>query len=189
MTDEFIFDTSYGMMELPKSGFKCSGFGLVDLVDRRKDLIGLEIGCDVGDTSFHLLNTLKKLTLHSIDPYTDYIDWNGNDLVSRHDTLDVATKRLSTFGERFILHRKTSDDAVEDFHDDQFDFIFIDGLHTYDQLSKDCENYYSKLKTGGIFSGHDFTAIAGVNRAATEFANKIGKKISLTDVDVWYWVK
>ena len=70
MTDEFIFDTSYGMMELPKSGFKCSGHGLVGLVDRGKDLIGLEIGCDVGDTSLHLLNSLNFLQFK--DSYSVY---------------------------------------------------------------------------------------------------------------------
>jgi hypothetical protein len=62
-------------------------------------------------------------------------------------------------------------------------------LHTYEQLSKDCLNYYSKVKDNGIFSGHDFQTISGVNKAATEFAEKCKKGILLTECDVWYWYK
>jgi len=96
---------------------------------------------------------------------------------------------LAGYSNRFTLVRRTSDDAVELFKDDTFDIIFIDGLHTYEQLIKDCVNYYSKLKFGGIFAGHDFSAIEGVNRAAKEFASKVNKDILLTEKDVWYWIK
>jgi predicted methyltransferase len=54
---------------------------------------------------------------------------------------------------------------------------------------KDCENFYSKLKPGGVFAGHDYRAIEGVRKAADEFAAKVNAKISETDIDVWYWVK
>jgi hypothetical protein len=45
------------------------------------------------------------------------------------------------------------------------------------------------LKFGGIFAGHDFAAIEGVNRAAKEFASTVKKDILLTEKDVWYWIK
>ena len=83
----------------------------------------------------------------------------------------------------------TSDSAAQIFKDEEFDIIFIDGLHTYEQLSKDCENYYSKVKPGGIFSGHDYNSIEGVRRAVDEFSSKLGKKIEITENDVWYWYK
>ena len=59
----------------------------------------------------------------------------------------------------------------------------------YNQLSKDCANYYPKLKEGGIFAGHDYNAIAGVRQAADEFAAKVGREIHITECDVWYWIK
>ena len=71
----------------------------------------------------------------------------------------------------------------------QFDFIFIDGLHTYEQLTKDCHNYYSKVKTGGIFSGHDYQTIPGVNKAVCEFAPTKTDNVLTTECDVWYWYK
>ena len=51
-------------------------------------------------------------------------------------------------------HRMTSDDfflANNDF----FDLIFIDGLHTYDQVKKDILNSLNILKDGGIILIHD----------------------------------
>jgi predicted O-methyltransferase YrrM len=44
------------------------------------------------------------------------------------------------------------DDVVDKVLDNFFDVVFIDGLHTYEQLTKDCANYYSKLKEGGVFA-------------------------------------
>ena len=70
------------------------------------------------------------------------------------------------------------------------DFIFIDGLHTHDQVKKDLENFYPKLKKDGLFSGHDFFNIQEVREAVREFAiRKNLKTIQSTDFDVWYWWK
>jgi len=168
-----------------------SGRGIYDLVPHDKEIVGLEIGVDIGDTADFMLDNLPMLTLHGIDPYLGYLDWNGSDLdqSQRNWCEKVATDVLSQYGERYILHKQLSDDAAAEFQDESFDYIFIDGLHTYEQVLKDCENFYSKLKPGGVFAGHDYRAIEGVRKAADEFAAKVNAKISETDIDVWYWVK
>ena len=169
--------------------FKCSGFGLGELVKKMQNPIVLEIGSDVGDTANFLLDSNPTLNLTSVDPYSNYLDWNGRMLDERDDMCKKMNDRMKPYSDRFTHIRKTSDDATEMFEDEQFDVVFIDGLHTYEQLSKDCENYYSKVKEGGVFAGHDFTAIEGVNRAVKEFAEKHGKEILTTECDVWYWIK
>ena len=50
--------------------------------------------------------------------------------------------------------RKTSDDFFE-VNDEMFDIIFIDGLHTYDQVKKDILNSVDCLKENGIILVHD----------------------------------
>lgn len=188
MSDVIVFNTetqSFGQTNF----FKCSGYGLGSLISNMSNPKGLEIGCDIGDTSNFLLDSNPTLNLTSIDPYVNYVDWNGANLNEREIVFNRMSERLKGYSNRFTLIRKYSDDAVDLFEDEQFDFIFIDGLHTYEQLSKDCLNYYSKLKPGGIFSGHDFTAIPGVNKAVKEFAEKVSKKILSTECDVWYWYK
>lgn len=189
MSEYLIINTEQQSMIQTTPTFKCSGFGLVELLKDKGKIVGLEIGCDVGDTAHFLLSSLPELTLHSVDPYQNYVDWNGNNLTNREEILQRATNRLSPFENRYTLYRKTSDDAVNDFEDGQFDFIFIDGLHTYNQLTKDCKNYYSKVKDGCLFSGHDYTVIAEVNKAVKEFAAEKQKEISTCECDVWYWYK
>ena len=169
--------------------YTCSGVGLPSLLNKKDNLIGLEIGCSEATTSFYLLDNLPNLTLHAIDPYLNYMDWNGRFLDDREELYQKVIKKMEKFGDRFVLHRKLSDEIVSNFKDEYFDLIFIDGLHTYDQVKRDCENYYSKAKIGSIFSGHDYNVIAEVNKAVNEFASAHNKQISNTNNDVWYWVK
>lgn len=189
MSDTITINTEYEAFGRPATEIKCSGYGLRDLVKDKESIVGLEIGCDIGDTSHFMLSSLPQLTLHVVDPYMTYVDWNGRNLDNRNEVFDTAMQRLLPFGDRFNFYKKTSDEAVGLLNDNYFDYIFIDGLHTYEQLTIDCANYYSKVKDGGIFAGHDFTVIPGVNKAVKEFAAKMGKEILTTECDVWYWVK
>lgn len=169
---------------------KCSGYGLVDLLKDQEKLVGLEIGCAEGNTSKFLLESLPDLTLFGVDPYVDYMDWNGNDLKNLNNTHQQLMEKINPYKDRHKLFREYSDAAHVNFDDNSLDFVFIDGLHTYDQVKKDCENYYSKVKSGGLFAGHDYYAIEEVRCAVKEFAIKQGMdKIYSTDFDVWYWRK
>ena len=191
MSEYITFNTETQAFSAPPTtpSFKCSGYGLGELIKDMKSPVGLEIGCDIGDTAVFLLESNPTLFLNSIDPYENYMDWNGRMLNDREEWLTKMTERTNKFPGRFKLHRMTSDAAVDSFEDESFDFIFIDGLHTYEQLTIDCANYYPKLKPGGIFAGHDYTVIPGVNKAANEFAAKINKQILTTECDVWYYYK
>ncbi len=168
-----------------------SGIGIYDLVPHDKEIVGLEIGVDMGVTADFMLDNLPMLTLHGIDPYLEYLDWNGSYLNQPHRNWceTIAINMLSQYEDRYILHKQLSDDAAATFQDDSFDYIFIDGLHTYEQVLKDCKNFYGKLKPGGVFAGHDYRTIEGVRKAVDEFAAKVGAAISETDNDVWYWIK
>lgn len=169
-----------------------SGRELVPILKKINAKMGIEIGVDEGLTSRYFLSQLPELKLFGVDPYAEYIDWNGNYLNQdgRNNTFDLANSRLSKFGERYVLYRVTSDDAVDKFFDNAYDFIFIDGLHEYKQLLKDCANYFPKIRKGGVFAGHDYTAISGVKKAVDEFAKEVGATpIHLREKDVWYWIK
>ena len=188
MSDIIKFDTvtqAFGV----ESVFKCSGYGLGAMVATMQNPKVIEIGCDIGDTTQFLLDSNPSLELVGIDPYENYVDWNGNNLNEREQVYNRFVERLKGYVNRFSLYRKYSDDIHQILGDESFDLIFIDGLHEYNQLTKDCANYYPKLKEGGIFAGHDYNAIAGVRQAADEFAAKVGREIHITECDVWYWIK
>jgi predicted O-methyltransferase YrrM len=69
----------------------------------------------------------------------------------------------------------TSDEAVTQFDDLSIDFIYIDGCHTYEAVKKDLQNYYPKIKHGGIISGHDYggPTTPGTTKAVNEFFKTI----------------
>jgi len=50
--------------------------------------------------------------------------------------------------------RKTSDDFFKE-NNDKFDIVFIDGLHTYEQVKKDILNSVNFLNVNGIILVHD----------------------------------
>jgi hypothetical protein len=168
---------------------KCPGYGLVELLSDKGKILGVEIGCDKAVTTEFLVRSLPELELHSIDPYCEYVDWNGVPVHENTDAYNLSVAKMEPYKDRFTLHRKLSSECVSNFEDGSLDFIFIDGIHTYDGVKEDCLNYYSKVKPGGLFAGHDFSVIPAVNRAVKEFASSVNKEIFTTDVDVWYWYK
>ena len=168
---------------------KFSGYGLIELLKDVPNPLGIEIGCSEGNTCEPLLKAIPNARLVSIDPYLDYVDWNGRFLGENEALFQQTTKRMEPYASRFQLVRDISDNVAKILKDNSFDFIFIDGLHTYEQVLLDCQNFYSKIKEGGVFAGHDYYAIEGVRKAVDEFAASVNKEILKTEVDVWYWIK
>jgi predicted O-methyltransferase YrrM len=165
------------------------GEDIPNLIKHIKNPVGIEIGTAEGYTTTYLLKEIEDLTLIGIDPYADYLDWNGNFISNSELGYQQLLDKTADFGDRYNHIRLSSDEAVELIEDNSLDFIFIDGLHTYEQVLKDCKNYYPKLKAGGIFIGHDYNAIEDVNKAVTEFANTVGKPVATANQDLWYWAK
>lgn len=190
MNDVFRYDTRNSSISyMNAKQYNCSGEGIIELIKDIKNPVGIEIGSDVGETASYLLKTRQDLFLYCVDPYVTYIDWNNNNLNDREDVLKKFIDTMKPYENRYKLLRMKSDDAVDQFLNESVDFVFIDGLHEYEQTLKDCQNYWSKLKTGGLFSGHDYQTIPGVNRSVSEFAQSINKQVLTTTNDVWYYFK
>jgi predicted O-methyltransferase YrrM len=70
----------------------------------------------------------------------------------------------------------------------QYDFIFIDGDHSYEQCRKDIVNYLRFVKPGGILSGHNYhkdpnSAHPGVHKSVDEI---FGDKVKFVEDFTWY---
>ena len=155
------------------------------------NLVCLEIGVERGGSAYNILKNCDVKMMYLLDPYLPYTDYSTNHLCDAECQIQnkfICSELLREFN-NFQFVEKKSDDALSMFQDETFDYIFIDGLHTYEQCIMDVENYYSKLKPGGLFSGHDFNYSEGVNRAINEFSKKIGKEVLNCKNDVWYWYK
>jgi hypothetical protein len=170
-----------------------SAHGLVPFVKKlnKNKIVGLEIGVASGWNMHHFLENIPQLDLTGIDPYLPFNDWNEQE--HTHELLQTqyqaALKNISQFKNRARIVKGKSEDLYNTYRDNHFDYIFIDGGHTYESVLSDCNNYYSKVKSGGIFSGHD-AILPDVKRALEDFRkDKALPPIWYVKEYVWFWIK
>ena len=129
--------------------------GLQDLINNipNKGTM-IEIGTFTGESTVIFGDHFKKVI--GIDPMLQ--DYDVQDPTSKfnfNEVLDMFNDRTKDY-KNISLVQKTSDDAVLDFTDESFDFIYIDGIHQYENVKQDIINYLPKVKKGGVIGGHDY---------------------------------
>lgn len=121
-------------------------------------LVGVEIGVWRGENALSILQNVDIYLLYLIDPYEDYFEYNKNEIGSFQDmeaNKKHAEKLLEPYQDKIIWIRKRAEDAV-DYIPDDVDFVYIDGNHKPEYVRSDVEDYYPKVREGGILAGHDF---------------------------------
>ncbi len=128
-----------------------------------------EIGTFRGDFSQAILDNAEPECLHLIDPW-DYqekenyqVDESNVSKEEHEENFDHVRQifKKEIAAGRIVLHRKMSVDAAKDFPDRTFDWIYVDGDHTYDAVSADLETFAPKVKQGGLILGHDYANYPG----------------------------
>jgi len=153
----------------------------------RNDLLCAEVGVFKGENAEMMLKhmTIKKLYL--IDQYV----FDDNYKLSYTDDMvpikTEALDRLSKFEEKIEWIFKDSLNAAT-FIPDELDFIYIDANHTYPYVKADIENFWPKVKKGGVLGGHDYCKLSGkvgVKTAVNEFAKNNNLKLHIGGTDWW----
>lgn len=153
----------------------------------------LEIGCFLGKSTHYLCELIassnKKINLYVMDLFVAQpIECESINISPGEDLLPLFTKNLQQYIDKINIIKGDSLKEYERFTEGFFNFIFIDGNHEYESVKLDLNNYYPKLKTGGIFAGHDYTENCGVPIAVNEFAEKNKKNILTIDTS-WLLIK
>lgn len=120
-----------------------------------KKLIGAEIGVLHGETAYRLLRERPLLTHIMIDPWTRY----GNDEIIDTENItayEYTKKRVEFAGERAIIKREFSHEAVQEVEDKSLDYVFIDGDNQRDQYLFDISAWIGKIKPGGWIGGANY---------------------------------
>lgn len=143
---------------------------LIKELGDNSDKTMIEIGSFVGESTVLFAKSFKKVI--AIDPFMEGYD--ESDPTSHSFDFDNV---YQTYLDRVTIHSNietivdTSDNAVKDLSGKEFDFIYIDGIHTYEQVKKDIENYLPLVKKGGVIGGHDYVNgghLVGVYNAVNE---------------------
>ena len=153
--------------------------GLVDLCDfvsqalnrPTYELTICEIGSYSGESTSIFASRFKHVL--AIDPWMD--DYDPDDAACHHlpfsEVEKVFDQRMSFYPNVTKL-KATSDDAIAQIIGARFDIVYIDGLHTYEQVKIDIANYAPL--TNFIVAGHDYnkTDWPGVYQAVNESFNQ-----------------
>jgi hypothetical protein len=144
-----------------------------------KGAVAAEIGVAQGDFATVMLEKCAPGKLHLIDPWGGYE--SAGDDIKRAGFLAAAVGERG-HGAAFPPHRTTAEDDLKfqdvqdrfrgdarlQFHrtfsyhaaptlpDKHFDFVYLDGDHTYEYVLRDLFDYAAKIKDDGLILGHDY---------------------------------
>jgi predicted O-methyltransferase YrrM len=148
--------------------------GLLDLIKELGDnseKTMIEIGSFVGESTVLFAKSFKKVI--AVDPFL--ADYDPADPTSYSFEFKNVKE---TYLDRTSDHQNidtivsTSDAAVDYLKGPKYDFIYLDGLHTYEGVKTDIINYLPLVKEGGVIGGHDYTDqhehLVGVYKAVNE---------------------
>jgi predicted O-methyltransferase YrrM len=138
---------------------------------RQTPLTVVEIGSWKGRSTITLASALEARgeggVVFAIDPHTGSVEhhrrWGAVDTFAEFKA-NIERAGVSSFVEPL---RMTSHDAVERFSDGSVDVLFIDGSHEYEDVLRDCDDWFVKLAPGALVGFND-TSWPGVYRVMRE---------------------
>lgn len=155
---------------------------------------GVEVGCAYGHNASTILGQWKGKRLFMVDP------WERQPAeVYREKTDDVPYDvwhsdccKLAERDPRAIITRKYSVDAAKEFKDGSLDWVFVDGNHSYAAVLADLDAWWTKVKSGGMFAGHDFyddreqPHFCEVQSAVTRWMTEHKQPFTVTPCTSWW---
>ena len=158
--------------------------GLQDLINNipNKGTM-IEIGTFTGESTVIFGDHFENVI--GIDPMLqDYDEQDPTSKFNFNEVLEMFNERTKSY-DNISLIQKTSDDALKQLTGKTFDFIYIDGIHQYENVKRDIINYLPMVKKGGVIGGHDYGGPwTGVKQAVDEMFGEPDKVFQDTS-----WIK
>lgn len=137
-----------------------------------KNVVCAEIGVEYGIYSQKILDIVKPKKLYLIE-------------INKTHCLKLQNKFAKSIKDGVVeIINKDSNEAYNLFNDNLFDFIYIDGSHTYEDCKSDLENFYKKVKVDGLIILNDYIIYSwmgsqfyGVMQATNEFCHRYNYEI------------
>lgn len=154
-----------------------------------------EIGCLAGTFSRTVLSQWKGKKYHVIDPWqtqAEDVYRERQDSQERYEEMYQGLLALAKEDERVNVLRMLSADAAKEFKNGQLDCVYIDGNHAYAHVMEDMDNYWPKVKIGGIMGGHDYKNktdegwFCEVENAVNRWTQEHGKVFYVCPCTSWF---
>ncbi len=156
-----------------------------------------EIGVAFGGFAAEVLSAWKGKEYVMVDPWetqpkevykerTDGIPYNA---------WFAQCQEMARKDERIRLIRDYSVNAAKQFPDGYFDCVYIDGNHCAEAFMADLTAWWPKVKSGGLFSGHDcYNATTDghyceVLTVIVSWQNSMGIPFNITPCTSWWVIK
>ena len=158
---------------------------LTEMIQQHGFKIGAEIGTGKGATAVNLFRKNPKLHLIEVAYYRSTERKQGDYTQLGKESWE---RRVRRYKRRMTVLPYPSREAVKKVKNGSLDFIFIDADHSYKECLWDIKHWMSKVRKGGLVSGHDFQdRFPGVKKAVREV---FGTKFETSEDSVWYvWKK
>jgi Methyltransferase domain len=123
-----------------------------------RNLVGAEIGVDVGAHAQAMLQHADVSMLHLVDPWPNPY------------CRGYCEGRLSVLGYRmrFKMNRATSVEAARQLAGAQLDFVYIDQEHDGASVAADLAAWWTLLKPGGVLGYRNYTTTPNALKAAVD---------------------
>lgn len=124
----------------------------------------LEVGSFKGLSAWGMASTARSL--RCVDTFR--ANSAGQEQMPQMTTFTDFNRSISRYS-NVTYFIGTSADAARLLHDD-YDFIFLDAMHTYDEVRADIERWWPRVREGGTMAFHDYhhTDFPGVAQAVEE---------------------
>lgn len=176
----------------------------LSLANVNSTLSVVEVGTAYGGNAASIAKRFSRATVVAVDPLLSGYDakdlhsknlekWETERSMSRDEfslvwAQALAADGMASSGCRYHMMHTTSlmGAAVLSTFDMHFDVAFIDGLHTYEGVTKDIAAYTPLMKPGALMIFNDYGArsFPGVTRAVDAFATANGLKLIIGARDV-----
>lgn len=125
---------------------------------------GAELGVKEGRFTNHLLSTFPTLHMIAVDlwdiqPGNDskeggetYEDWDNESYYKNFCGVMKSNYLMECRVLRMYTH-----EAAKLVKDNSLDFVFIDADHSFEGVSRDIQDWKSKVKEDGVILGHDYS--------------------------------
>lgn len=104
---------------------------------------------------------------------------NGQDQTG--DTLAAFLKATERFKNVIYFQVSSKDAADLVLIDNQFDLIFLDAMHTYEDVKSDIQMWWPRLRSGGVMAFHDYghDDFPGVKKAVDEWFDSVVSSVEV----------